>query len=55
MMKAELKQEMIKSVVLEAQSAAWEALAKLREAENKALTPEGPRSCVTSGSGCGTN
>ena len=37
MMKAELKQEVVKSVVLEAQSAAWEALAKLREAENKAL------------------
>ena len=37
MMKADLKQEMIKSIVLEAQSAAWEAFAKLREAENKAL------------------
>ena len=36
-MKAEHKQEIVKSFVLEAQSAAWEALAKLREAENKAL------------------
>ncbi len=37
MMKAHHKQGVVKSVVLEAQSAAWEALAKLREAENKAL------------------
>ena len=37
MMKAEHKQEIVKSFVLEAQSAAWEALAKLREAEIKAL------------------
>ena len=37
MLKAEIKQDVVKSVVLEAQSAAWEALAKLREAEIKAL------------------
>ena len=37
MLKAELMQDLVKSVVLEAQSAAWEALAKLREAEIKAL------------------
>ena len=37
MLKAEHKQQVVRSVVLEAQSAAWEALAKLRQAENKAL------------------